>query len=104
VKYFETIKLIKSYGRRKSLEMRPIIEFCASNMHHGTDKLMKKLEENLDYDVIEYGCLGNCGQCYMYPFALLNGEIISGDSAELLEEEIAKKIKEIEDMFDLLGE
>lgn len=84
--------------------MRPIIEFCASNMHHGTDKIMKKLEENLDYDVIEYGCLGNCGQCYMSPFALVNGEIISAESAEMLEEEIARKIKEIEDMFDLLGE
>lgn len=38
--------------------MRPIIEFCTNNMHHGTEKIMKDLERNKDYDVIEYGCLG----------------------------------------------
>lgn len=35
--------------------MRPIIEFCANNMHFGTDEVMDQLEENPDYDVIEYG-------------------------------------------------
>jgi uncharacterized protein YuzB (UPF0349 family) len=84
--------------------MRPIIEFCASNMHHGTDQVMKKLEADPDYDVIEYGCLGNCGQCYMEPFALINGEILSADSADQLYEQIIVKIKEIEAMYELLGE
>lgn len=81
--------------------MRPIIEFCASNMHQGTDKIMKKLESNPDYDVIEYGCLGNCGQCYLSPFALVNGEIVVAVTADELYEEIMHKIKEIEAMFDL---
>jgi uncharacterized protein YuzB (UPF0349 family) len=84
--------------------MRPIIEFCASNMHHGTDQVMKKLEADPDYDVIEYGCLGNCGQCYMEPFALINGEILSADSSDQLYEQIIVKIKEIEAMYELLGE
>ncbi|MNH99124.1 hypothetical protein D3C73_518850 [compost metagenome] len=84
--------------------MRPIIEFCASNMHLGTDKVMKRLEANPDYDVIEYGCLGNCGQCYLSPFALLNGEILPAVTAEELEEQIAKQIKEMEDMLDLFGD
>ncbi|GFZ76650.1 UPF0349 protein [Paenibacillus marchantiophytorum] len=84
--------------------MRPIIEFCASNMHHGTDKVMKALEEDPDYDVIEYGCLGNCGQCYMEPYALLNGEIVAAESADALHELIIAKIKEIEAMYDLLGD
>lgn len=84
--------------------MRPIIEFCTNNMHHGTDKLMKKLEANPDYDVIEYGCLGNCGECYMFPYALVNGEIVAAATAEELEERVEHKIKEIEAMFDLLGD
>lgn len=84
--------------------MRPIIEFCTNNLHHGTASLMKKLEQNPDYDVIEYGCLGNCGECYTLPFALVNGEIIAGSTAEELEEAITAKIKEIEAMLDLLGE
>ncbi|MDQ0193884.1 YuzB family protein [Paenibacillus wynnii] len=83
--------------------MRPIIEFCASNLGNGTDKLMHKLEQNPDYDVIEYGCLNNCGQCYLSPFAMLNGEIIEADSPEELEEAINTKIKELEawDNLDL---
>lgn len=84
--------------------MRPIIEFCTNNMHHGTDKLMKKLEANPDYDVIEYGCLGNCGECYMFPYALVNGEIVAAATAEELQEQVESKIKEIEAMFDLLGD
>lgn len=84
--------------------MRPIIEFCTNNMHHGTDKLFKKLEQNPDYDVIEYGCLGNCGECYILPYALVNGEIVAAPTVEELEDAIDKKIKEIEAMLDLLGE
>ncbi|MCY9667850.1 YuzB family protein [Paenibacillus alginolyticus] len=84
--------------------MRPIIEFCASNMHHGTDKVMKALEQNPDFDVMEYGCLGNCGQCYMEPYALVNGEIIAAESADALHERILERIKEIEAMYELLGD
>jgi uncharacterized protein YuzB (UPF0349 family) len=84
--------------------MRPIIEFCTNNMHHGTEKLMKKLEQNLDYDVIEYGCLGNCGECYLAPYALVNGEVIAEATVEQLEEAITAKIKEIEALFDLLAD
>ncbi|MFS0840097.1 YuzB family protein [Paenibacillus sp. 1P03SA] len=84
--------------------MRPIIEFCASNMHHGTDDVMKKLEGNPDYDVIEYGCLGNCGECYLFPFAMVNGEIVAAETADKLFDEISKKIKEVEEMYDLFGD
>jgi uncharacterized protein YuzB (UPF0349 family) len=89
---------------KEQTSVRPIIEFCASNMHHGTDKLMQQLEANPDYDVLEYGCLGNCGECYLFPFALVNGEIVAAESAEELEQAVAAKIKEIQDMFDLLSD
>ncbi|MCY9591392.1 DUF1450 domain-containing protein [Paenibacillus chitinolyticus] len=84
--------------------MRPIIEFCASNMHHGTDAVMKKLEDNPDYDVIEYGCLGNCGECYLFPFAMVNGEIVAAETADKLFDEISKKIKEVEEIYDMFGD
>jgi len=84
--------------------MRPIIEFCASNMHHGTERVMKAFEQNPDYDVVEYGCLGNCGQCYMEPYALVNGEIVAAPDIETLEAQINEKIKQLEAMYDLLGE
>lgn len=80
--------------------MRPIIEFCTNNMHHGTDKVMEKLEANLAYDVIDYGCLGNCGQCYANPYALVNGEYVSAATAEELYVKIMKEIEAYEAMFE----
>lgn len=84
--------------------MRPIVEFCTNNMHHGTDDVMRKLEENPDIDVIEYGCLGNCGQCYMEPYALVNGEIVSASTPDELYGAIMAKIREWEEQFAWLDE
>jgi uncharacterized protein YuzB (UPF0349 family) len=86
------------------MPMRPIIEFCVNNYQHGIEPLVKKLESNLDYDVIEYGCLGNCGECYANPYALVNGEIVSASSADELDANISLKIKAIEDMYKLFDE
>lgn len=75
--------------------MRPIIEFCAGNAHFGTDKALKPLEKT--YDIIEYGCLTNCGQCYLAPFAFVNDEIVEAVTSEELYLAILQKIKEIEE-------
>lgn len=61
---------------------------------------MKRLEQDPSLDVIEYGCLGNCGQCYMEPYALVNGEIVAASDADELYELIMAKIKELETAFD----
>lgn len=79
--------------------MRPIIEFCNSNMALGTDTIMKKLEENPDYDVIEYGCLGNCGECYTFPYAMVNGEIIVAETPEELYDRIITAIQTPDDDY-----
>ncbi|WP_058302380.1 YuzB family protein [Gorillibacterium timonense] len=84
--------------------MRPIIEFCSSNMHHGTDRVMAELEANPEYDVIEYGCLGNCGECAVQPFALLNGDTLLAETAEELQEQLLQKIREAEEMERLLSD
>ncbi|UQZ33298.1 UDP-N-acetylmuramoylalanine--D-glutamate ligase [Paenibacillus sp. PK3_47] len=76
--------------------MRPIIEFCASNIGHGTEQLKNKLEQNPDYDVVEYGCLNNCGECYLQPFVMVDGEIITADTPEELEAAVEAAIKEQE--------
>ncbi|CAJ1313752.1 UPF0349 protein [Paenibacillus nuruki] len=81
--------------------MRPIIEFCQSNMHTGTDQVMKKLEADPDYDIIEYGCLGNCGQCYAMPYALVNGEIVASEDADTLYTLILEKVNEADAWADL---
>lgn len=71
---------------------KTMVEFCASNMHHGTDKIMKKFEQDDAYEVTEYGCLGNCGECYLNPFALVDGTIVSAESADELYDRILEEI------------
>ena len=43
--------------------MFPLVEFCISNMAKGGDVVYEKLENDPDVDVLEYGCLQNCGIC-----------------------------------------
>ncbi|WP_027093106.1 YuzB family protein [Cohnella thermotolerans] len=71
-----------------------IVEFCVSNMHHGTDEVLRKLEGLPDVEVVEYGCLGNCGECYLFPYALVNGETVAAETADALYDKIIAAIKE----------
>ncbi|MFD1956203.1 YuzB family protein [Paenibacillus thailandensis] len=82
--------------------MKPLIEFCASNMHHGTDKIVKLLEQDDKYDVIEYGCLGNCGECYMMPYAIVEGEIVSAETPEQLLDNIIATVKRQQEQNEAL--
>jgi uncharacterized protein YuzB (UPF0349 family) len=73
-----------------------IVEFCVSNMHHGTDKVMERLEKDPRVEVVEYGCLGNCGECYLSPYALVNGETVVAETAEQLYDLIFQAIEDQE--------
>ncbi|QNK56178.1 YuzB family protein [Paenibacillus sp. PAMC21692] len=74
--------------------IKPLIEFCASNMHHGTDEVMRRFEEDDDYETTEYGCLGNCGECYLSPYALVDGTIVAVDEVDQLYEAIIESLKQ----------
>jgi len=75
-----------------------IIEYCVSNLHHGTESVLKRLEQELpDVEVIEYGCLGNCGECYLSPYVLVNGESIVAETAEQLYDLVLAAIREQEE-------
>jgi uncharacterized protein YuzB (UPF0349 family) len=77
-------------------KMRPLIEFCVNNLTDDVLEIKKKLDEDSSLDVIEYGCLGYCGNCAIHPYCLVNGELIQADTAEELLEKIYKAIEEIE--------
>ena len=65
--------------------MNPIVEFCISNMARGGQYVYDQLEEDPDVDVLEYGCLQNCGICSSGLYALVNGDIVEGETpTELL--------------------
>ncbi|WP_047150510.1 DUF1450 domain-containing protein [Aneurinibacillus tyrosinisolvens] len=86
--------------------MRPMVEFCVSNLGIGSDSVKKILEEEDEVDVLEYGCLGNCGQCFVQPYALVNGTLISGATSHELLEAIkahVKKLKEEDELWREMG-
>jgi uncharacterized protein YuzB (UPF0349 family) len=74
----------------------PIIEFCVSNLASGSQRAREKLERDPNLDIIEYGCLGYCGKCAASPFALVNGEVVTGETAEELVENIFQYLDENE--------
>ncbi len=76
--------------------MNPIIEFCVNNLASGAQKAREKLERDPNLDIIEYGCLGYCGKCAASLFALVNGEVVTGETADELVENIFQYIDENE--------
>ncbi|CAH0252724.1 hypothetical protein SRABI96_03219 [Peribacillus sp. Bi96] len=74
--------------------MYPIIEFCVSNLASGAQEAFERLERDPNLDIIEYGCLGYCGKCSSNLYALVNGEVVSGETTDELVENIYKFIDE----------
>lgn len=74
--------------------IRPMIEFCMSNLASGAEKAKEILEKDPDLDIIEYGCLSNCGECAAFLFALVEGEVVTGEDPHELVENIYRYIKE----------
>lgn len=73
--------------------MSIIIEFCTNNSYFGTDKVLSTLEDRFDCQVVEYGCLTSCGQCYLMPFAYVDGDWVEAPTAEELLEVIVQKLE-----------
>ncbi|KOO48497.1 YuzB family protein [Priestia koreensis] len=74
--------------------IKPIIEFCISNLASGAQKAMEQLEKDYDLDIIEYGCLGYCGKCAQSPYALVNGEIVTGATSDELVQNVYAYLEE----------
>lgn len=83
--------------------MKPLVEFCASNVSSYTQSVVDALENDpeLDVDVLEYGCLGYCGECYMQPFALVNGNLVQAETADELLSKIKTKLREEDDLMNM---
>lgn len=74
--------------------MKPIIEFCISNLAHVLQAALEKLEKDPNLDIIEYGCLSYCGKCGHSLYALVNGEVVTGDDPDELVENIYTFLEE----------
>lgn len=74
--------------------IRPIIEFCISNLASGSQKALEVLERDPNLDIVEYGCLSYCGKCASYLYALVEGEVVMGETPEELVEKIYQYLEE----------
>ncbi|MFC3900273.1 YuzB family protein [Aliicoccus persicus] len=73
--------------------MYHIVEFCSSNMLKGSQNVYDTLQKDPELDVVDYGCLSNCGICSKMFFAYVNGKTVSGKTPEQLLERIYKQIE-----------
>ncbi|MFC4768223.1 DUF1450 domain-containing protein [Effusibacillus consociatus] len=64
--------------------MQNIIKFCTSNYLNGSDDIKAKALKNPNLQVIEQDCLGNCGQCYLEAFAVVDGKAVTVSTYEEL--------------------
>ncbi|MFC7439708.1 DUF1450 domain-containing protein [Laceyella putida] len=76
--------------------MIPLVEFCINNLTPDVLEIKNKLEQDPGIDVLEYGCLGNCGICAQGPYAMVNGEVITANSGEELLQKIYQAMDEME--------
>lgn len=74
--------------------INPIIEFCVSNLASGAQVALEELEKDSNLDIIEYGCLGYCTQCAESLYALVNGEVVTGESPRELVDNIYQYLEE----------
>lgn len=80
--------------RGEVLIIRPIIEFCISNLASGAQKAREQLERDSNLDIIEYGCLNHCGKCDAFLYALVEGEVVKGETPDQLVENIYQYLEE----------
>lgn len=55
-----------------------------NNLASGADAAFAKLDADDNLDVIEYDCLTYCDLCATSLFALVDGEVVRGETAEEL--------------------
>jgi uncharacterized protein YuzB (UPF0349 family) len=74
--------------------MNPIIEFCINNLISGSQEAKERLEKDPDLDVVEYGCLRNCGLCSQTLYAVVEGDRVMADTPDELVDKIYEHLDE----------
>ncbi|MBN9655502.1 DUF1450 domain-containing protein [Halobacillus litoralis] len=74
--------------------MNPLIEFCINNLISGSQEAKERLEKDPDLDVVEYGCLRNCGLCSQTLYAVVEGDRVMADTPDELVDKIYEHLDE----------
>lgn len=76
--------------------IRPLVEFCVNNLTDDVIEAKEVLEQDPNLDVIEYDCLGHCLICAQKPYAMVEGEPITGTTGQELLKNIYQAIEQME--------
>lgn len=74
--------------------MNPMVEFCITNLANGAQAAYDILENDPNIDVLEYGCLSFCMECAEGLYAVVNGDLVTGDDADALVKNIYQYIED----------
>lgn len=69
--------------------MAALIKFCKTNYCNGTDQIKEEMLNRLDTEIEEKECLGNCGQCYLESFVVVDGKFLAVNSYHELMEKLS---------------
>jgi uncharacterized protein YuzB (UPF0349 family) len=68
-----------------------VVKFCTSNYINGSFEIKELAEQNPTITIEEDYCLGNCGQCMIESFAVINKRPVVIEKYEELLEKIEAK-------------
>ncbi|MGY3777161.1 YuzB family protein [Isobaculum melis] len=74
--------------------MLPMVEFCVNNVINGGEEVIAQLEKDGLVDVVVNNCLSECTTCAASLFAIAEGEVIHGESAQDLLTKIYRYLEE----------
>ena len=69
-----------------------VVKFCPCNFEEELEAVKDSLAVLPNIEVTEERCLLYCGQCLVEPFAVVDGENVSGESADHLLLAVKKKL------------
>lgn len=69
------------------------VKFCKHNLSESGEQVVFQLKEELEQTMIEIApCVENCGVCGSGPFALVNDQVVQGETITELIDEIKKMV------------
>ncbi len=80
--------------KKEPQQLKNRVEFCITNLSLGSADAYDVLVERSDIEIEESGCTSHCEICEQGIFAIVNGEIVTADDAELLVQAVDEEIKQ----------
>lgn len=75
---------------------RVTLDFCNGNLMSFAPELLQSLrEEHPEWNISKYGCLTNCGECSVRPFAILSDDIVAAESVDELRAKLLDAIEKL---------